>query len=359
MEKNNTHCFVAGRSGGHIIPALTLARQAREKNPETKILFFSTAKTLDKKIISAAQIDWSIALTLENIPFKKFYLLPFFCWQLMRSFFCAFYHLKKRKPRTVVSTGGYVSIPVCIAAKLLRIPIELFELNVIPGKTTKFLAPLAKKIHICFEKTRSSLAQKKCELTQYPQRFSKNTTLSREKVLKQFGFAPEKRTVLILGGSQGSLFINNLIKSWVQHNEPATSQIQLIHQAGAQDKTGWDVFYKTHNIPAIARDFFQNVQELYLVADLVICRSGAGSLFETLFFKKLCITIPLEIAQNDHQLYNALEMQKLHPDLFTVVRQAEIKKDIQPFLKLMNTKILANKTVLKPSQKSPCIYTQD
>jgi len=332
--KKNTICFVAGRSGGHLIPALTLARQEKEKKPNTKILFFSTATTLDKKITYGAQeIDVHVPLSLENIPYKKFYRFPIFFWNFFRSFATALRQLRTHKPDKIVSTGGYISLPIFFAAQCLKIPRHLYELNAVPGKTTKFLAPLAHTIHICFASAEKYFPKNKCAFTPYPNRFVKKIFKKRDKIFEELDFFPTKKTILVLGGSQGSVFLNKTVGQWIAHSPELQNRIQVIHQTGATDKTDWAQEYKKLHVPALVFDFCNNVEDYYQIADLVICRSGAGSLFETLFFKKQCITVPLETKQNDHQLHNALGMQQMHPELFTVVRQNEVLEKVSIFCK--------------------------
>jgi len=219
----------------------------------------------------------------------------------------------------------------------LRIPIELYELNVVPGKATTFLAPLATKIRICFQKTKNKFSQKECVLTDYPARFKKITDAHMVRIgsIKKLGLDPQKKTVLILGGSQGSLSINKKIRQWIIANPQLKKIMQLIHQTGAQDTTDWEEFYHTAGIQAITADFFDDLASLYHAADLVICRSGAGSLFETVFFNKKCITIPLETKQNNHQVHNAMAMQKKYPGLIKVIRDRQHPKRLQ---KLHSTK---------------------
>jgi len=311
--------FVAGRSGGHVLPALTLAQQSN-----TNVLFFSTDTALDKKLLTGQNVV-CIPLTLQNIPRKKVYKFPHFIWQFTRSFCISLRQLRTHKPTTVISTGGYVSIPVCLAAKLLRIPIELYELNIIPGKATKFLAPLADTIHICFEQTKQYLPAHTCTVAPYPLRFTEqDKQADKTAILQQLGFSPNKKTIVILGGSQGSLFINNTIKQALENNKKLHNNIQIIHQTGSHDPFNWPAFYKKNHISAIAFDYQDDIKKYYIAADLIVCRAGAGTLFEIAFFEKKCITIPLETATTAHQVDNAQAMAKRYPQLFTVVRQQEL-----------------------------------
>ena len=161
---------------------------------------------------------------------------------------------------------------------------------------------------------------------------------------------------MVLGGSQGSIFINNLIKNWIEKNRsdnPPThkategkpfsaepdeasgrtalnknlSNIQIIHQTGDSDSTNWDEFYSKQNIPAYYFKYSNKIKEFYQISDLVICRAGAGTLFELEFFAKKALIIPLETVYTDHQLDNALAMAKKNQDLFKVIRQREISEN--------------------------------
>jgi len=344
LNKNNkktrhatvASCYVAGRSGGHIIPALTLAQEWSESqkkiNPtsSTRILFFSTDTQLDTTIVKNNNIvtDY-VAMPLDNIPSKNPFAWCLYSIKMLISLVKSFYFLYKIQPQKIVSTGGYLAIPVCIAGKILRIPIELYELNVIPGRSIKFLAPLATTIFICFEKTKKYFPKKNCRLTSYPIRFNhallSPTFNDKAKLLRSFGLEPDRKTIFILGGSQGSLFINKTIKRWLENTPHLHEQIQIIHQTGSHDRTDWEEFYYNFNIPALLFAYHHEPEKLYAVADLIICRSGAGTLFEIAFFNKQCITIPLETAQNYHQVQNGKTVAELWPDLVTVIRQKEIE----------------------------------
>lgn len=326
----HTLAGVAARSGGHILPCLTLLEQ--EKTPTTQVLFFTSHTNLDTSI--AKNYPWittKVALNFENVPYKKPWLLPFFAVQFFVSFFKSFYYLAKHKPSKLVSTGGYVSIPVCLAARLLRIPVELFELNVIPGRAATLLAPLSSTVFTCFNDAHKYF--KTAQLKEYPLRFS-NTSVSKQQALEQLAYTPEKKTLLILGGSQGSAFLNAQLCNTLSAFSKNT--LQVIHQAGNNDIEALTAFYKAADIPAHVFAYEQDLAPYYQAADVVVCRAGAGTLFETAFFKKKCIVIPLEIASTTHQVDNAYAMQKQHPELFTVVRQTDLQEDASLLFKALS-----------------------
>ncbi len=324
--KKITTAFVAGRSGGHIIPALTLAEALVQKNSAHHILFFSAATALDRKIVAtSANIHAHITLAVGNIPYKNPFKWPLYVYQMIKATATSYRLLKKNKPECVISMGGYISLPVCLAAWSLKIPIDLFELNVEPGQATKFLAPLATRILTCFEETKQFLPSTKCQYQEYPVRFSlAQRTSTKQQACEQLSILPSKKVILVLGGSQGSLFINNYVKEWVKLSEDVQN-LYFLHQIGEQDNAEqWQNWYGQHNIQAQVFVYNHDMALLYAAADLVICRSGAGTLFETVAFNKQCITIPLETASNNHQVANALAMQKKYKKLITVVRQHTI-----------------------------------
>lgn len=338
MKKQSRIAIAAARSGGHIIPGMTLAHQYCLQNPGTEIIFFSTDNTFDQKLIS--EYVWpiqNISLSLDNVP-KQWYKYPIFLIQFIGSFVKSFFHLTRRRPEKVILMGGYISIPVGIASMILRIPRELYELNATPGSATKLLAPLATKIHVCFETAKSCFNSKKTVVSQYPLRFSKSS-LSSSSAHEQLGLDQARTTILILGGSQGSLSLNKIIIKCLQENPTLTPAINIIHQTGAQDATNWVCAYHDMGIPAIVFDYRHDLAVYYQAADVVIGRAGAGTIFETLFFSKPCILIPLEIKGNDHQLHNAQAIANHRPQLFTVIRQGELTPSTDPLAKALLTTI--------------------
>ena len=140
-------------------------------------------------------------------------------------------------------------------------------------------------------------------------------------------FTHERKTLFLLGGSQGSLLLNNLLKIFITTNQQVSNSIQIIHQTGSYDTTNWKKFYASAGIPAITFSYSHQIKDFYLLSDLVICRAGAGTLFELLFFKKHSIIIPLVAKTTDHQVENARAMAAEHPDLFTIIEQKQVEQN--------------------------------
>ena len=315
-----TICFVAGKSGGHILPCITKAQQLHQEN--NSICLFSSGSDLDNAIVSKHNwIKHVKPAKLENIP-SKWWKMPWFCCQL-GYYFCKSVHiLWKIKPQKIISFGGLVSIPVCIAGKLLGIPIELHELNVEPGRAISFLARYTDTLHIYFPETARAFPEHNCILNAYPIRFTqKDTAYNKKELAQKLHLRQNKKTILILGGSQGSTALNQLIKKYITETPSIRDRIQVIHQTGSQDSENYSDFYKQHEIPALVFQFHSELQDFYNMADIIICRSGAGTLFEIKFFHKKCLTIPHETTSTCHQIRNAESMAQLYPDQFHIIQQ--------------------------------------
>ncbi len=329
-----TICCVAGKSGGHIIPCLNQALTRIKQDPEQQVLFFSTTSTLDRQIAqNYSCITQHVPLALQNIPYKRWWRFPLFVWSFISSCITTFSYLRKYKPELVMSTGGALSIPVCLIARLMGIPVELYELNVVPGKATKFLSRYASIVHTCFPETKNYLPAVQCVMSPYPLNPRYSTPgRSREIIMSEYGLSEHKKTVLILGGSQGSQTLNTLLPQVLGQVPGASYTIQVVHQAGHNDLYGPQTAYHKAAVDARVIAFHNAIQELYTIADVVICRSGAGSLFETLHFNKKCITIPLEADTTLHQIDNAQSFANNYPDSFVMFKQSEIQNDPQQFI---------------------------
>lgn len=318
-----TICFVAGKSGGHLIPCITKANEIQAQNAQAQIYLFSSGSKLDHTIIEKQKnIVHIVPTNLDNPPYGKSWLLPWFGCKTIWYFTKSLYHLHKIKPQKVISFGGFISIPTVLAAKLLGIPFEIYELNVEPGKATKFLSNFTDTIYICFKSTAKYFPHKKCINFEYPVRFTaKNLAVHKKNLLEKYNFKNDRKTLLILGGSQGSIALNDAFKKMIEKHPEISSNIQIIHQTGSSDSFDYQKFYQTYAIPAVVFDYHNRLEDFYNLADFIICRAGAGTLFEIKFFKKSCLTIPHKTAQTDHQIENVLELQTEFPEQFHIIKQ--------------------------------------
>lgn len=289
------------------------------------LLFFSSNTDLDKKILSNdPRITWHIPLPLSSITGSYISTLLLSVSSFVKSFF----YLCRYRPKKIITTGGVTALPVCIAGFLLRIPIILYSLDAKPGKAIKALIPFSDSIITCFASTQHFFPARKCFFRPYPIKFNtSDNSLNTHDAKNKLGLAADKKTIVVLGGSQGSLFLNNCIKQFVTNSSFPLNTLQIIHQTGSLDTTDWPKFYESHNITAHVFSYHPNLSHIYASADLIICRAGAGTLFEIKFFNKRCIIIPLKTSTTSHQVNNAQAMVDEYPQFFYTIAQDEIEKD--------------------------------
>lgn len=321
-------CYVAGKSGGHIIPALTHAQHEVKKNNNLKVLFFSTNSALDRSLLDKNPlVDVYKPLALDNVPRKNILAWPRFVVQMLNVLWQVLKMLWRYKPAKIVSMGGYISIPVCCVALVLRIPFEVYELNVVPGQAVKLLSRYAQVTHICFAETKKYLpARANCQLTGYPLRYTQQDKVSREVACAALGIDPSKKIILVLGGSQGSRFINELMQTYGMQCTDKNEYV-IIHQTGAADVASVTESYQQQGIASLVFAYRNDIHLCYAAADVIVARAGAGTLFEILFFQKPALIIPLETKTTDHQKDNALTMQAEHHQWFSVLLQDDIDKN--------------------------------
>lgn len=325
-------CCVAGKSGGHIIPCLTILGNKHTQNTAINLLFFSSNTALDKAILSQNEtVSWHIMLPLSTRAGSVFKTI----WHTIQSFFISFFYLCRHKPEEIITTGGIVAIPTCIAGFILRIPITLYSLDAVPGKAIQFLIPLAKSIITCFESSRHYFPAHKCQVKPYPIKYCPAEIVNQATALNSLNLSLDKKTILILGGSQGSLFLNNCMKQLIDNAAFDPEKIQIIHQTGALDATNWDVLYREKKVSRYVFSYMPNLAQVYAAADLIICRAGAGTLFEVKFFNKPCIIIPLQTNTTTHQVDNARAMSAEYPELFHMILQSDIEKDLIRFFTII------------------------
>ncbi len=318
MKKQSYIAVVAARSGGHILPGLTLANQYTATMPATEILFFATRNALDEKIIREQNVPVClINLKLDTVP-TRYYQWPLFVFYLMGAICTSFYYCLVYRPKKIIAMGGYISLPVVIVAWLLRIPRDLYELNAVPGKATKLLAPLATSIYVCFEEAYRFFPRVKTKKIPYPIRFA-------HKHQVYHSGTAGKKTILILGGSQGARGLNSALRASIDSDPIVWQQYTIVHQTGAHDVEIMRQWYARHGIEAVVFDYDARIERFYEQADLIIGRAGAGTIFEAIWFSVPTVLVPLEIPGNDHQVHNANAIVREHPSTFRTIRQKTLE----------------------------------
>ena len=290
--------LAGGGTGGHVFPLVEVARELLKRGvevafigPEEFPLDVLREEGIQIKTITPAgklRRYWSF----ETI--RDFLKLPIALWESFR--FVRFF-----KPDVVLGKGGYGSIGPVLAARLLKIPIVLHESDVAPGLANRFLAPFADTVAVSFTETKKYFPTKNAVLTGNPIRL-KFFSLTKNEARRVLGLETKRQIIFVLGGSQGAASLNQLIKKALP---------QLARRYGVIISTGKNnaiSFKDTENKKHIIIKSLLNEKEVaaaYILADAVLTRAGAGSIFEVAAFAKPAILVPLGLAAGGHQLKNA------------------------------------------------------
>lgn len=317
--------FVAGKSGGHIIPALTLAQQAYDRD-RTHISFIAQNTPLDISLIRPhAWISNDALLSIPTIQRRRWSHYPWYIVQLCWAFIKALWLLIRWRPDQIISMGGLISIPVCYAGRLLGIPYSIYELNSELGAAVSWLQQGATQVRCCSTRALQELQKDtRGVITPYPLRSSimKPYTIATARTL--LGVYTDKLTLCIVGGSQGSQGLNRLIMDWINGiSTDMLSSLQIIHQTGPADVDLVTHYYAEKNVAATVFVYHSAIEECYQAADIFITRAGAGALHEIGLFARPTIVVPLITRGTAHQRSNAAEFVSKQPELWYMVEQAD------------------------------------
>ena len=301
-------CVIAGGgTGGHLFPGIAIAEAFVEREKGNEVLFIGTEKGIEAKVIPGGKFTLR---TIKAKPIKGKSLLGKVkaIWSLPIAISEASSILKEFQPQLVLGVGGYASGPTLIAAFFLGMKRTIQEQNVIPGMTNRILKWFSQRIFISFEEAKRYFPEKKVIITGNPIRKEFFTSLNKSKgEMKK----KDRFTLLIFGGSAGAHRINQAMMETLDHLQEIKSSIKIIHQTGKEDLDFVSKGYQEKGFDALVRPFFEDMATCYQMADLVICRSGAGTVAELAVCGKAALLIPYPYAAHHHQFINAKKLVDL------------------------------------------------
>lgn len=320
-KKNNKFKIVitGGGTGGHIYPALAVAQTLKNDNDVEKIYYIGCNRNMESKIIPKEGFEF-YSISISGMPRKHFVGLFKWTIELLHSTIQSLAHLIKLKPDVVFGTGGYVSGPVLIAASLLKIPFIIHDSDAHPGIVSRAMSPFAKAVSVSFESAKKYMKSNNTIVNGNPIRSNLNK-IDKEEACNKLNLSSNKKTIFVMGGSQGAKSINNAIAEIIK-NLITNENFQVIHQTGAKN---FDSFKETlaqqwpeyiDSQDYIVQPFFECMELPYAASDLAICRAGSLSLSELNLVGLPSILIPYPYAAADHQRYNAKAMEKANASLY-------------------------------------------
>lgn len=295
--------IAGGGTGGHIFPAISIAEEIMEIDKHNEILFIGTKIGLEGKLVAKKgfKIDFIRSYPILGkgifIKLKGLFYTLIGLYDSLKIF-------GRFNPDIVVGVGGYVSGPVVLSAFIKRIPRVICEQNSIPGITNRVLSYFADRIFVTFEQSKSFFNKEKTLLTGNPIQKKFNTT----NLVKEKESDGKELRILILGGSQGAKKLNDVMPDSIAML--GDINVRLVHQTGEKDFKTVSDKYLQYEIDARVYDFIENIEEFYLEADLIIARSGAGTVAEICSAGKPSVLIPFPFATHNHQYHNAKVLEE-------------------------------------------------
>lgn len=325
-----------GGTGGHIFPAIAIANALKRIDPKAEILFVGASGRMEMEKVPAAGYK-IIGLDIQGIQrgsIVKNLMFPFKVFNSLRK---ASRIIRDFKPDAAIGVGGYASGPLLFAASLSGIPTLIQEQNSYAGVTNKLLAKKAKKICVAFDGMEKFFPADKIIKTGNPiRKESVDIAGKRLSAMELLRLSPDKKTILVTGGSLGARTLNNSIVAGL--DKIIRADVQVIWQTGK-------VYYKGI-IEKLGEEYHPNVRIMeflnrmdlaYAAADVIISRAGAGTIAELCVVKKPVILVPSPNVAEDHQTKNALALVQENAALMVADRDAEAKL-VDTALNLLNDK---------------------
>ncbi|MDD5131320.1 MAG: undecaprenyldiphospho-muramoylpentapeptide beta-N-acetylglucosaminyltransferase [bacterium] len=288
--------IVAGGTGGHLYPGISVANKLREQGQQ--VLIVIRDKDLEKEIVSRYQLAFA---TIAGVGLKKSISgLIKFSINFIKGLGQARNILASFRPDVILAMGNYLSLPVALAGRQNNIPVVLHEQNCLPGKATRFLAKKAVKICLSFKESIAYLAKFKSKA------IVTGNPLRPEMIAARVSAENKPlKNILIFGGSQGAHSINMAMINALDRLAAVRSHISITHLTGTKDLSLVEDSYRERNFDVLLSSYLHDMQEAYAKASLVIARAGAATLSELAFLGLPSILIPYPFAAEDHQRINA------------------------------------------------------
>ncbi len=307
--------MATGGTGGHIYPALVTARVLKARGWEVVFIgrFGPSAKKVRKEGFRCLDIP------ARGLVSRSFLAAATAALGMVRAFFICALAVRKERPTLVIGFGSYSSFPTVLAAWSLGYLTMIHEQNAVPGEANKFLGHLVRRVALTFKSASGHFSKAKIVWTGCPLR-PLNPSRSRADILKDFGLEEGRTTILVFGGSQGARAINDAV-FYMMKGLLASTKWQLIHLTGpgAED---WHERYRQFSCPVFVSEYWENMAEAYAVADIVVGRSGAGTVTELGLLGIPAVLIPYPHAKN-HQIENARVLER--QNMAAIIQEKDLK----------------------------------
>jgi UDP-N-acetylglucosamine--N-acetylmuramyl-(pentapeptide) pyrophosphoryl-undecaprenol N-acetylglucosamine transferase len=327
LERAGVRFIIAGGgTGGHIFPAIAIANALKKQEPQTEILFVGAKGKMEMEKVPQAgyKIEGLDIAGFNRSSLIRNVGLPM---KLLKSFVQVRNIFKSFQPDAVVGVGGYSSFPVLRYAQAKGIPSFIHESNSFAGKSNILLGKKATKVFVASDGMEKFFPANRIVISGNPIRpsIANVASISKEEALKFFQLQPEKKTLLVVGGSLGARSINEAIAKSL--NDLIQNGIQIIWQTGKTDANKWKAVSQGESSVWVS-DFITEMEKGYAAADMVISRAGAMAKAELCVVRKPVLFVPFPFAAEDHQTVNAMNLVEKHAAL--MVKDSEAMNKVVP-----------------------------
>ena len=262
-----------GGTGGHIYPAIGIAKELLQLDAEAEVVFIGGADRLESSLVPQHGFRFR-PISVAGFPRKLTWRWMPVVYKVCSGFAKSLSLLKNLKPSVVVGTGGYVCGPVLFAAVLLGIPTVIQEQNAAPGLTNRILARWAKVIYLAFETAATHFPVERTMVLGNPIRRTIGAAKRTRETYNSLGLDPERITVFVMGGSQGAQAINQNVMEALDDLAPFDQRLQFVHQTGKADYEAVQAYYQKSSLRHLVQPYFDPIETIYGIADLMVCRAG-------------------------------------------------------------------------------------
>ncbi len=298
--------IAGGGTGGHLFPALALAKELRNTSADARITFVGTARGLEARIIPKEGYDIRF-IRSEGLVGKGIFKTIKSLMKVPVSLRDSKNILKDIKPDLVLGVGGYSSGPVVLCAKMMGIPTIIHEQNTVPGFANKILGGFVDTVAVTYHESIKYFPPGKTYLTGNPIR-ADILKGSRDRGYENFSLDRDRFTIFVFGGSSGASSINKAVAEALTYLEPLKDHIQFLHQTGERECDSVKEVYRSREFRGTVIPFAYEMADAYAVADLIISRAGATTLAELTACGKAAILVPYPYAAANHQEINARKL---------------------------------------------------
>lgn len=303
-RKTFTVLFAGGGTGGHLMPGLSVAQELRRRFGDScRVVFAGSTKALEPKLVGGYGFEF-VALPSMKRPGEA-RAVPAWLGRCAGGLLGARRLMTRLRPNLVVSLGGYAALAPGLAAAVSDVPLAVMEQNSIPGKVNKVLSKWAEEVYVPWPRMEKLFPHpERVFVTGNPIRDDLIGERNRRKA-ERFGLSPNKRTLLVMGGSQGSRFLNRVVLDALPQFEAEANWFQVLHSTGDVEHANVRAAYERSRVQAEAKPFIDDMASAYASCDLVLCRAGGTTLAELTALGVPAVLAPLPTAANDHQRSNA------------------------------------------------------